>query len=143
MGIFEWVKSQTGIWGPALLNFYFENAVWLNALIVAYGLVLLLSWQNLSRITDMLAEQIMKQANRRIVVNSKTKEPKNVRLRDFDLSWEEAVLASRFPFVAKQTGIFVHRANIENVRTLITERDLIQRCVRRLDEMGLRLSGEK
>jgi len=139
MGIYEWVKSQTGVWGPALLEIYFRNAGWVNTLLVAYGLLLLLSWQNLARIGDALAGQILEQAGRKIKAGSKTKKPKSVRLSDFDLSWEEAISASGFPFVAKQTGILIHRASSENIRTLITERELIQRCARRLGEMGLRL----
>ncbi|MCK6582256.1 MAG: hypothetical protein L6Q49_04060 [Anaerolineales bacterium] len=143
MGIFEWVKSQTGVWGPALLDIYFRNAEWVNTLLVAYGLLLLLSWQNLARIGDALAGQILEQAGRKIKASSKTKKPKSIRLSDFDLSWEEAISVSRFPFVAKQTDILIHRASPENIRTLITERELIQRCARRLGEMGLRLERKK
>lgn len=143
MGIFEWVKSQTGVWGPALLDIYFRNAAWLNTLVVVYGLLLLLSWQNLSRITDALTGQILEQAGGKIKTKSKAKEPKIIHLSDFDLSWEKAISASRFPFVTKQTGFLIHRASLENIRTLITERDLIQRCSRRLGEMGLRLERKK
>ncbi len=143
MGIFEWVKSQTGVWGPALLDIYFRNAGWVNTLLVAYGLLLLLSWQNLARIGDALAGQILEQAGRKIKASSKIKKPKSIRLSDFNLSWEEAISASRFPFVAKQTGILIHRVNSENIRALISERELIQRCARRLGEMGFRLERKK
>ncbi|HLF74752.1 MAG TPA: hypothetical protein VI524_10420 [Anaerolineales bacterium] len=143
MGIFEWVKGQTGTWGPALLDFYYGNAGWINALVMAYGLLLLLSWQNLSRVSDSLVGQILEQAERMQDGKTKGKKPRAVRLGAFTLSWEEACAASRFPFVARQTGLMIHRSSPENVRSLITERDLIQRCSRRLEEMGLHLEKSR
>jgi hypothetical protein len=139
MGIFEWVKSQTGIWGPALLGIYFRNAFWINTLVLAYGLLLLLSWQNLSRILDAMVEQVLEQANKKTGTNSKGGKQKTVRLSDLQLSWERACAASRFPFVARQSAFIVHRSSVESVRMLISERDLIQRCSRALKGHGLHL----
>ena len=139
MGIFEWVKSKTGVWGPALLDFYFQNAGWINAILVAYGLLLLLSWQNLSRVIDALVDQILEQAKQTKVPEEKAGKPKIVHLSDFRPSWEDAFASSKFPFVAKGNGLIIRRSNLENVRALISNRELIQRCSRQLDQMGLRL----
>jgi len=141
MGIFEWVKGQTGVWGPALLDMYFHNAGWINTLLVLYGLLLLLSWQNLSRVVDELTAQILEQARQKYAVDAKNKKPKIIYFKDFDLSWDRAIASSKFPFVAKQTGFTIRRSNPGNIRALITERDLIQRCAGRLKEMGLRLDA--
>lgn len=143
MGIFEWVKSQTGVWGPALLELYFQNAWWLNTLLVAYGVLLLLAWRNLSRVGDSLTAQILEQAGEKAKPEGKDESLKPLRLSDFTLSWESALAAGRFPFVAKQTGILIHRTGLEKVRTLITERDLIQLCARPLEQLGFRLEPEK
>jgi hypothetical protein len=143
MGIFEWVKSQTRVWGPALLDAYIHNAGWINALLISYGLMLLLSWQNLSKICDSLIDQIVEQAGKKFGTSAKSKQPKTLLLNDFDISWEDAVAFSKFPFVAKQTGLLIHRSNLENIRTLITDRDLLGRSVRRLGAMGLQLEQEK
>ena len=143
MGIFDWVKSKTGVWGPALLELYFQNAGWINAIIVTYGLLLLLSWQNLSRVSDSLVDQILEQAKAIKVTQGTGSKPKVVHLSDFQLSWEGAFSSSKFPFVAKQAGFMIRRSNLENVRALISDRDLIQRCSRRLDDLGLRLERSK
>ena len=143
MGIFEWVKSKTGVWGPALLDFYFQNAGWINAIVVAYGLLLLLSWQNLSRMIDALVVQILEQAKEIKVNRKEDSNPKVVHLSDFQPSWERAFASSKFPFVAKGSGLVIRRSNLENVRVLISDRDLIQRCSHQLDEMGLRLERSK
>jgi hypothetical protein len=143
MGIFDWVKSKTGVWGPALLDFYFHNAGWINAILVAYGLLLLLSWQNLSRVIDALVDQILEQAKQAEGAEGKAGKPKVVHLSDFQTSWEDAFASSKFPFVAKGSGLIFHRSNLENVRALISDRDLIQRCSRQLDQIGLRLERSK
>ena len=108
MGIFEWVKNKTGVWGPAILDFYFHNAGWINAIVVAYGILLLLSWQNLSRVCDTLVDQILDQAKEIRIGKTKGDKPKVVHLSDFQLSWDQAFASSKFPFIAKQTGFFIH-----------------------------------
>jgi hypothetical protein len=139
MRIFDWVTSKTGVWGPAMLDFYFQNAGWINAIVVAYGILLLLSWQNLSRVSDSLVDQILDQAKEIGFNNAKGNNPKVVHLSDFKLSWDQAFASSKFPFIAKQTGFLIHRSSLENVRALIADRDLIQRSSRKLDKMGIQL----
>lgn len=141
MGIFEWVKGQTGIWGPSLLDLYLQNAGWINAVFLVYGVVLLLSWQNLSRIYDSLVAQIVEQAK----VNNKSgkKRKKTVHLSDFHLSWEEAIRSSRFPFVARQMGFLIYRSTPEKIRALITDRELVQHCAARMKQMDIHLKVEK
>ena len=139
MGLFEWVKSQTGVWGPALLGLYSQHAWWINSLVVAYGFVLVLSWLNLSRMLDDLVDQIVEQASKRVRAAKSDRDPETVRLSDFHLSWERAAATSRFPLVAKRSAVSVHRSSVETLRELISERDLFQRCSRRLKSLGLDL----
>jgi len=143
MGIFDWVKSKTGVWGPALLDFYFHNAGWINAIVVAYGLLLLLSWQNLSRMSDSLVDQILEQARVIKVAKGKGSNSRVVHMSDFQLSWESAFASSKFPFIARQAGFMIRRSKLENVRELISERDLILRSSRQLEKMGIRLERRR
>lgn len=139
MGIFDWVRSLTGAWGPALLEIYFDNAAWINTLVLVYGALLVLAWGNLSRILDDLVDQVVEQAGRMPSGSSGDGRSKPVTLDDFRLSWERAFAASRFPFIARQSGVWVRRSTLENARALISERDLYQRCARGLKRLGLRL----
>jgi hypothetical protein len=143
MGIYEWVKSQTGIWGPALLQLYFRNSILINTLVLVYGLLLLLSWLNLSRILDALVEQVVEQARNLLDRSSRNDTPKIVQLSDFQLSWDRAFAASRFPFIARQTAFSFRRSTVDNARELIKDRELIQRCSRHLENDGLEIKKEK
>ena len=137
MGIFDWVKSMTGLWGPVLLNFYYQYAGWINALVVAYGLLLVLSWQNLSRVRDSLMDQILTQAEE--FEGRDKKNPRNIHLSDFKLSWEIAYDAQKFPFMARQSAFIVQQSSLENAKKMISDRDLIKHCYRRLASLGLSL----
>lgn len=139
MGIFEWVKRGTGAWGPFLMDLYFEHAGWINPIILAYGFLLLLSWQNLSRILDSLTAQVLDQARRMSDPQRKPADLKPVRLGDFDLSWEEALSASRFPLIARNAGFIPRRSTLANLRSMVADQDLIQRCARPLRQIGFSL----
>jgi hypothetical protein len=141
MGVFEWVKTRTGAWGPVLLDFYLQNAWWINSIVVAYGFLLLLSWQNLSRMSDELVGQILEQAKRMEAGKKKSRKHRLVRLSDFQLSWERAFASGKFPFVAKGSGFVIRRSNPQNIHAMISDRDLIRLSSRRLNEMGFRLEG--
>ncbi len=97
MGIFEWVKGQTGLWGPALLDLYLQNAGWINAIVLIYGMLLALSWLNLARVSDALVEQILEQAGSMKGAKAKGKRKKTVHLGDFELSWERALSSASSP----------------------------------------------
>jgi hypothetical protein len=136
MGIFDWVKSKTGIWGPSLLAFYFQYSGWINGIILAYGVLLLLSWLNLSRVRDSLTDQMIKQAQE---FKNKDKSSKNITINDFKLSWEQAFAFNKFPFIAKQTGFVIHRSTLENARVMITDNDLLRHCSRQLAALGFQI----
>lgn len=131
MGIYDWVTSLTGSWGPAILSAYQSNALWINGLAVLYGLVLLLSWQNADRMADVLVEQIVEQARKG--------GRKRFRLRGLHLSWEAALAHSRFPMLARQSELIPHRSTVENLRRAITDSQLVKRSARKLKSLGVEL----
>jgi hypothetical protein len=139
MGIFEWVKSQTGVWGPALLEMYYHNAAWINIMVVLYDLVLLLSWQNLDRVSDTLVQQIIEQAQGKL----SNRKAGAFKLGSFHLSWEQAFAASRFPLVARRTAFWPRKATLENIRMLLTEDELARRGASRFSAAGLHVERKK
>jgi hypothetical protein len=139
MGIYEWVTSLTGSWGPPLLSVYQANALWINGCAILYGLVLVLSWQNMDRIADSLVRQIVAQVPSTSA--GRRQAPRRVRLRTLRLSWEEALSQGRFPFIARQSDFVPRRFTPENVRSLITAQYLIKRSASRLRRLGIELEA--
>lgn len=134
MGIYDWVTSLTGSWGPSLLAAYQANALWVNSLAVLYGVVLLLSWQNTDRMADALVQQIVQQAQ-------KGRSGKRVRLASLHLSWEAAFAQSRFPLLARQSELIPHRATPASARRAISDADLVKRAARKLRRLGIELEA--
>ena len=137
MSIYDWVLSLSGTWGPAMLAFYERNAGWINIIVVLYGLILLLSWQNMDRVISELTEQIMTQAAQIQSSRKKEAKSKKMSLAEFELSWDKALMKSRFPLIAKQTGIIPCKSSLENIRSLVTKDDLFKRTARKLAALGI------
>jgi hypothetical protein len=137
MGVYNWITSLTGAWGPALLAMYQANALWINGIVCVYGFVLVLSWQNTERIGDMLVSQILEQGSR--MAKNRQGASRLVRLRDFNLAWDEAVQQARFPWVAAP-GQFVPRPRrLDNVRAIISAKYLRRKSAGRLAKLGLEI----
>jgi hypothetical protein len=137
MGIYDWVTSLTGSWGPALLAAYESNALWINGLVLIYGVLLLLSWQNGDRILDALLRQVIQkgEAGRR----PPGPDLRRVRLSKLGVSWDLALAESRFPLVARRIDFWPRRCTPENVRSMISDSYLIKHSASRLKRLGLRL----
>jgi hypothetical protein len=137
MGIYKWVTSLTGSWGPGLLAAYEANALWINSVVLLYGLVLLLSWQNTERVVDSLVCQIVEQASK--IHGGGEHSRRRVRLSSFRLSWEKALSQSRFPLIARQADFLPRRSTLENTRRAISDDYLIRRSASRLRRLWLEL----
>jgi len=135
MGIYDWVTSLTGSWGPALLSAYEANSLWINGAVILYGLVLLLTWQNTDRIADALVRQIVAQAHR--AQGSRHGAKRKVRLSALHLSWDEALSEGRFPLIARQMDLVPRRLNMENLRRTISDDYLIKRSAPRLKRLDV------
>jgi len=136
MGIYAWVTSLTGNWGPALLSFYEANALWLNSAVLIYGLLLLLACQNHDRIVDALMRQVIEKAARQGPEQSLHRP---LRLSKLNLSWDQALAQSRFPLIARRTDFLPRRSTRENLRSLISGEYFIKHSAARLKRLGLQL----
>lgn len=122
----EWLLSLSGDWGPLLLDFYSRNSAWINTIVVVYGAFLLLSWWNLRRMRDHLRADVMGQLEKR---------PGEVDKEALNIPWDEALRASRFPFIAAEWGFLPRRVSTDNLQALIPVDDLLpkpERTVPRL-----------
>ena len=52
-------------------------------------------------------------------------------------AWDKALMKSRFPLIAKQTGIIPCKSSLENIRSLVTKDDLFKRTARKLAALGI------
>jgi hypothetical protein len=117
------IESVLGEWGRAVLYFYDEYSLWINLVVVIYGMWVVLSWVNLKNIRKPLISSIADQLRSRPEIESKTLSKK--QLNSLVIPWESAVRKSRFPYVARQNAFLPRRMTVTEVQALLPIADLV------------------
>jgi hypothetical protein len=117
------IESVLGEWGRAILYFYDEYSLWINLVVVIYGMWVVLSWVNLKNIRKPLISSIADQLRSRPEISSKTLSKK--QLNSLVIPWESAVRQSRFPYVARQNAIVPRRVTVTQIQALLPIADLV------------------
>jgi hypothetical protein len=117
------IESVLGEWGRATLYFYDEYSLWINLVVVIYGMWVVLSWVNLKNIRKPLISSIADQLRSRPEITSNSLSKK--QLKSLVIPWESAVQQSRFPYVARQNAIVPRRMTVPAVQALLPIADLI------------------
>jgi len=124
--MFEWIKTLTGEWGPYLINLYKLNAIWINSLVLIYGIVLLLAWRNLDQMQENLVNLLIV-ADRSLLSRINKNEAGFSTADISEISWEEAFKANQFPLLSRQNGFSLHRASIESFKKATITKEFIKR----------------
>ncbi len=115
----DFLVSVMGPWFGWLYDFYDAHALWINAVVILYGFVIVLSWNNLVGIRRRLVEDLIDQVRRDPTL---TTDPSQI---DATLAWELAVAGARFPWVARQNALWPRRTSVEAVRALLPVEGLL------------------
>ena len=98
------VSFALGPWGMKVLYFYLENAAIINSVVFGYGILLVLSHYNFTKIVNHLEEQYKGQ------LGNKGKK------RDFQIDVVKGINeAKMFPLVSGQFSFAVRKASKENI----------------------------
>jgi len=116
--------------GRAILYFYRDHAIWINSIVLIYGLFMFATWNNLVRIYRYLIVEMAKAAHTSEELNRK-KSNKKIR-KIIGVPWEKAVTASPFPFIARMGALIPRRKTVENLQLLLDEKDLADKTLQAL-----------
>ena len=109
----DFFVSVLGPWFGWLYDLYDAHALWINIVVIIYGFVIVLSWNNLLGIRRRLVQDLIDQVRRAPAGTA------DLSLIAATLMWDEAVAASRFPLVARQNALWPRRTSVEAVRALL------------------------
>lgn len=99
------VRSMLGPAGSRLLDFYLQNSLWINGLIFAYIILLIIS----RRVYRQTLVFLCAWAEEKIASRSKLdRNQVATALRRMNLPWEEAQKTSIFPLIARPSGLVVY-----------------------------------
>jgi hypothetical protein len=116
------VETMLGGVGREILYFYEAHAFIINLFVLAYGFILFFAWSNLVKIHRYLVIAIAKQIHTRGDLD-KDSSPKKV-LKKVHIPWDEAMKKSRFPFVAKMSGLWPKRKSVSVLKDILIAEDL-------------------
>ena len=124
------IEMMLGEWGRQLLYFYEANSCIINSFVLAYGVLMFISWTNLVRTYRYLIVEIAKQVHTSVDLNRKST---NKKVREsVIIPWGEAVKISPFPFISRMSGLTPKRMTVENLQELLDEKDLADQAINAL-----------
>jgi hypothetical protein len=100
------VRSFIGEWGQRALDFYVENSLWINGLILLYFVIIVIARRNYRFIIISLVEDLKNKYGNKL----KGENPSQIskQLQRLEIPWETALKTSSFPFVTPPGGFRPH-----------------------------------
>ena len=99
------VRRFLGTAGSGLLDFYIQYSLWINALLFAYVVLVMVARRNYGLVAQhILADFLQKHGDK-----LSKKSPKEIRalLLKWKIPWENGRQASRFPFISFPQGLLL------------------------------------
>ncbi len=124
------IEAIMGDVGRAILYFYRDNSLFINVIVLIYGVFMFSSWTNLLRIYRFMIVEMAKEAHTSDELNRKKS---NKKIREIiGVPWEKAVETSPFPYVARMGALIPKRKTVENLQELLDEKDLADNVLKAL-----------
>lgn len=116
------IRELLGNWGSSLLDTYLNYSLYINAAILLYVLLIILSRRNYHQILEALLRDLRIRYQAQI----KNKDYRSIAalLDRNGIPWEQALSASKFPFIAHPRGLTIHTRSARNLQRLISVNSL-------------------
>jgi len=111
------VRGFLGEWGQAILNFYQQNSAWINAIILLYFFIVILSQNNYKQSLAGLIVAI--EENFPGQFDKKTSNEIIRILGKKDIPWQAVMNISKWPFIATPRQFYPRAKNETSLKKLI------------------------
>jgi len=135
-----WLEIFLGKVGKYFLWFFDNYYIYIVPVVVVYGIFMALSSYNLKRIEKRVVREIVRQA-KVIIDNNPSINYVNL-INKIVIDWQELIKKySFFPFISQESGLWVNKTNIINVRDNIMHDDRKIHLI--LDRHGIALLEDR
>jgi hypothetical protein len=110
------IRGMLGTWGQALYDFYLQYSLYINAALLIYAVLIVLARRNYHLIQRALLQSLKNQYP--ALIDRKTEKQIAAALKKQSIPWEQAIQASRYPFLTTSHGITPHIKNIPTLQRL-------------------------
>lgn len=118
------LRSFIGEWGGRILDFYVENSLWINGIVLLYFLFIVFARRNYRHIIISLVQNLKEKYSNQL----KGENPKQIskQLTRLDIPWDEALKTSSFPFVTPPGGFRPYLKNEKTFHKLLSNETLAE-----------------
>ncbi len=127
------IKSFLGSVGTIILEYYRQNAVWINSLVLIYGLLVYFARRNYRKILNEVLSDFYRQYGNRL--NKKNREEIHRLLKKWNIPLHIGKHKMRFPFITSSNGLLIYPINQQILERLISL-DVLANEVMRFSEEG-------
>jgi hypothetical protein len=118
------VRGFLGEWGQAILNFYQQNSTWINAIILLYFFIVIVSQRNYKQtLADLIAAIENKYPGQ---FEKKTSKEIARILSKKEIPWHAVLSASKWPFIATPRQFYPRARNETSLKKLIPDEILAE-----------------
>jgi hypothetical protein len=118
------IKGFIGNWGMKVVEFYYNNSLWINGIILLYALVIFIAWKNYRIVSDFLINNISEQLAPKAKTWSKSEVTRN--LKSIEIPWLDARKRLTIPLLAKKDYFIPTIASVETIQKLFPQDVLIK-----------------
>lgn len=97
------IRSMIGSWGNWLLDQYLAHALWINGLLLAYALLVVLARRNFKTIVQFFVVHVREKYAAQL--KNKNREQISRFLTRVSLPWQQALARAPFPFFSPPSSI--------------------------------------
>lgn len=112
------IRGSLGEFGSALLDFYIENNVWINGLILLYALLLVLAKGSYKKIREALRNHLVAAFGER--ASDKNTSWYQKTLERSSLDWGSIGKAAWFPLISPEKSLWFKLKNPATLKALFT-----------------------
>ena len=99
------IRGTLGTVGTHLLDFYIQNSLWINALLFAYAILVVIARRNYGPVAKYILAEFFQKHGDKLA----RKSPNEIRalLLKWKIPWENGMQAGWFPFISSPQSILL------------------------------------
>ena len=115
--IYAFIRGMLGKSGDIILDFYITNSIWINALVLLYGVLVVLARRSFNLCEQLLVSSIQSRYSRHFERKKTSSILKT--LKGVHMPWEQALKTSSFPFMSPPGSIRIYPKNLRTLQKLL------------------------
>jgi hypothetical protein len=124
------VRRFLGTAGSGLLDFYTEHALWINACLFLYAMLVVFARRNYAQVAQSILADFVHEHGERLAKKS----PKEIQalLLKWNIPWEKGMHAGWFPFISSPQGILLRLKSDGTFQKIFPIEALVETVVRQI-----------